>query len=438
MATFKNRKISPILLLHFVPPLAALYYIFLFGVNVVFWDQWEIVPLFEKLHNGSLRFTDFFAQHNEHRILFPKIVMLTLGFLTHYNTKAEMMLMLVFAGGTWMLFFNSFRRGLIKQHVFIFFLPVTFLAFNMKQMEGFLVGFNICHSMAQFFSLLALYLISRISHDSKKSVIVMAALCAFVASFSAFPGLLVWPAGLLQLFLMRGAKKTTCALFWSLVCVFTFWLFLFNFNMPASGAYPFRHIGQVFKFMLLLTGNIVYFKPFLVMATGALITLLAGVTLYLGMRETRMNETSFWVASIIFSLLVIFCIAIGRNSRAQTALELRHNALPLRYLIYSLVLLCSVYCLICRLYLTSKMQNIPGACLVILLVVILGSLLFDYAGGITLGQRNFNLKSFLSSVLYNYETQPDDNLRMLYPDPDVVKKHAPVLRKLRYNVFSTP
>lgn len=37
-----------------LPPLALLYYIRLFGVNVVFWDEWEVVPLIQKTTSGSL------------------------------------------------------------------------------------------------------------------------------------------------------------------------------------------------------------------------------------------------------------------------------------------------------------------------------------------------------------------------------------------------
>lgn len=44
-----------------------------FGVNVPFWDDWEMVPLFQKYDAGNLTLSDLLAQHNEHRIFFPRM-----------------------------------------------------------------------------------------------------------------------------------------------------------------------------------------------------------------------------------------------------------------------------------------------------------------------------------------------------------------------------
>lgn len=61
-----------------------------YGVNVPYWDQWGIAPLFEKIHDGSFSFNDLFMQHNESRLLFPKFVFIPLAYLTHWNVKYEM------------------------------------------------------------------------------------------------------------------------------------------------------------------------------------------------------------------------------------------------------------------------------------------------------------------------------------------------------------
>jgi len=37
-----------------LPSSALAYYIAVFGVNVVFWDEWEMVPLLERLNQGRL------------------------------------------------------------------------------------------------------------------------------------------------------------------------------------------------------------------------------------------------------------------------------------------------------------------------------------------------------------------------------------------------
>ena len=56
-----------------------------------FWDEWNgTAPLFEKMAAGTLGVADFFAQHNEHRILFPRLIFFGLGRLTHWNIRAEL------------------------------------------------------------------------------------------------------------------------------------------------------------------------------------------------------------------------------------------------------------------------------------------------------------------------------------------------------------
>ena len=39
---------------------------------------------------GTLGFADFFAQHNEHRILFPRLIFFGLGRLTYWNVRFEL------------------------------------------------------------------------------------------------------------------------------------------------------------------------------------------------------------------------------------------------------------------------------------------------------------------------------------------------------------
>src|SRR5437870_11339168 len=74
-----------------VPPLLIGLLIFRNGVDVPFLDEWDgTAPLFEKMADGTLGLADFFAQHNEHRIFFPRLIFFGLGRLTHWNIQAEL------------------------------------------------------------------------------------------------------------------------------------------------------------------------------------------------------------------------------------------------------------------------------------------------------------------------------------------------------------
>ena len=60
------------------------------GIDFPYMDQWEVVSLMEKLFTHTLNFQDFTAQHNEHRILFPKLIMVLGASLTHWNITLEL------------------------------------------------------------------------------------------------------------------------------------------------------------------------------------------------------------------------------------------------------------------------------------------------------------------------------------------------------------
>ena len=80
-------KLLPIL----APPLLIGILIFRNGADVPVLDEWDgTAPLFEKMTDGSLGFGDFYAQHNEHRIFFPRLIFFALGRLTHWDTRAEL------------------------------------------------------------------------------------------------------------------------------------------------------------------------------------------------------------------------------------------------------------------------------------------------------------------------------------------------------------
>ncbi len=74
------------------PALLVGVFIYLYGVDVPYWDQWDgVCPMFEKMEAGTLRLADFCAQQNEQRIFFPRLIMFGLAKLTHWNIRVELL-----------------------------------------------------------------------------------------------------------------------------------------------------------------------------------------------------------------------------------------------------------------------------------------------------------------------------------------------------------
>jgi len=186
-----------IFLLLMVPPVLLLIFIRLYGVNVLYGDDWAFVLVIEKLHAGNLTFGDLNGLHNEHRMLFPNLIMLLLVYLTDYNTIAAM----YFSWGLVLiesiLIFHMFRQDFgDSMSSLLKFLPVCWLLFSFRQFECILwslVGVQIYLSALGFVA--SIYLLAK-----SDRLPLVGALCAgIISSFSFANGLLVWPVGLIFL-----------------------------------------------------------------------------------------------------------------------------------------------------------------------------------------------------------------------------------------------
>lgn len=89
--SFRLSKTDFILLaFYFIPFVIVIGYITQFGVNIPVYDQWVLPKLFEKVATNQLHLRDLFELHNNHRILFPRLIFIALAFLSDWNIKLEM------------------------------------------------------------------------------------------------------------------------------------------------------------------------------------------------------------------------------------------------------------------------------------------------------------------------------------------------------------
>src|SRR3954454_17393560 len=93
---FTMKTGSPIRWLWFfgaaLPSILPLAMILIYGVNFPYWDEWDrsIAGMYIKAHQHQLTFGDLVRQHNEHRILIPRLIFLALNSMTHWNAIGEM------------------------------------------------------------------------------------------------------------------------------------------------------------------------------------------------------------------------------------------------------------------------------------------------------------------------------------------------------------
>lgn len=184
------------LILAVAPPAYLLIIILTLTVDVPFADQWALVPLLDRLYRGKLALGDVWAQHNEHRLLFPRLAMLGLARLTGWNTHAEMLMSVALAGGIFAILLGQARASARGLGVGWRWLapPLALIVFSLGQGESWWGGWNIQIFMSALAACAAIALLAR---PALRWVDLLAALgCAAIATYSYAPGLLIWPVGL--------------------------------------------------------------------------------------------------------------------------------------------------------------------------------------------------------------------------------------------------
>jgi hypothetical protein len=165
-----------------------------YGIDVPYYDQWVVIaPLLASQATGGPAFSALLSAHNEHRPFFPRVIFLTLAYLTNWNVKYEMVLtwlaVCATSAGLWALQRRTLheltprsRTGLmIAANVFLF-CPIQF--------ESLLWGFQLSVVLPATATVLAVAAASgRWREDIRGAV---CGLLALVSTLSTGNGVLTW------------------------------------------------------------------------------------------------------------------------------------------------------------------------------------------------------------------------------------------------------
>ena len=127
--------------------LAAFFYVHSYSVNMIYDDQWTDIDLLERFHRGTLSLSYLWAQHNEHRMVFPKLLVLLLGATTHFNLQVEDYLCVAAMCGTTAFVILTHRRRSPGLPLLVY-TPAAFVLLSPVVVTDGLLGFNVAWFMA--------------------------------------------------------------------------------------------------------------------------------------------------------------------------------------------------------------------------------------------------------------------------------------------------
>jgi len=429
---FSKFKI-PLLLIYLIPFIVLLWFIDSFGVNVPYWDEWNLVDLFERFATGKTNFGDFFAPENEHRIVFPKIIFITLAFISKWDIRYEFYFSIFLATITFLSMYKlSYLQGDNKHNIprHLTNILTCILIFSLVQYQNWLWGFQLAWLLINACLVIAVLLIALSKNHSKR--LYFAAIPCFIASFSLAHGLLTWLAVIPSIASLNGnsRQRKTRILLWILLFAVTCIIYFIGYRKPSDSPStlfflhkPFVALGYFFT----LLGTPLVHQSIISPIIGMILFSIFSFLIY---QSIKKSEPKFkldpvivpWISIGLFALLFAIITALGR---AGFGVE---QGMSSRYTTSSVLLIVSTAHLL-RLF---PLVNSFFACTIAFLLIINSVNVIPQAGLFRL-QRQVDTTCL---DLVNFiDESPDSCLADLYPSSSRVRELAGILERLGFRKF---
>ncbi len=401
-----------------VPVAAYFWFIHQYGVNTIWFDQWEDVSLISHSYSHSLTFGTLWAQHNENRIFFPNLIVLLLARTTGFNIVLEQYLsglMLVVATG--LLILTHHRRS--PSTPWFYYSPVVIVMLTFAQAENTLWGFQMAWYLVIFALALALFLLDR--PNLNQLALTGAISAAILGSFSSLQGLLIWPVGLVLLYL-RGRSKGSVFI-WIVSAAATATVYFYNFAFHTTNAkvvpsyqdysFSFHHPVAALKFLFFLIGDIVSLQTSTVSgpANGAVVVfgiVIVAIGIWVVVSYGRQRDQDgggpIGVALVCYGLLFAATVTLGRG-----ALGLGTAG---RYTPFVLLIPVGSYLTLCDRPEALPEAKSPGTFLQVIRATLVGAIciqaVFGIGNGLAIGRKWHQSQLLAADVTVNIDLAPND------------------------------
>ena len=418
----------------FLPLVFTFFFVYKYGITIPYLDQWELVPLLEKVHNHTLTLADLWKQHNEHRIIFPEILMLLLAHLSNWNIFLELCANMVLATFIF-LFLLSILRSSSEIKSFWLKMLISLLIFSMVQYENWTWGWQIQFFLSVLGTVIALWAANK--WQGKAVGLLVVILAAVLSSYSFSAGLLTWPV-VLVVFLLQKKWKRKHIVILLLACIATVLLYYHNYTKPVYHPpilffldHPLVFIRYVLTY---LGASLMYFSklPYYSASIMAVVILvLASWAIFNIWRFDRqqLSRMAPWLALTLYACLSACAIGLGRAGFGwEQAYFSRYTTISTLFPLSTAVLLCHSIKLNIKL---NKGKFLKSRFFIVAIILIF---LVSYASSYHGGWEELKAKSKYVNAsafcLTSPHTASEDYLLRLYPDPTVIRSRIKTLSDL--------
>lgn len=293
--------------------LASAYLVFVSYSPVPYMDQWWFLHVLQD-ENGGFPLARFWEQHNEHRIIVPRLFYLAdYNLFGGRNVFLLLCIFLVQCGQAALIAYwvrgrePAVQRTAIGLAAFCCLLPT--------QRENLIWGFQIAFVLP--FLCASLGLIGAARYAATKRTVWLGAVwgCALVGSFSLSSGFLLWPVFALALLLLSAPWRSSAGTV--LLGALLLEIYFYNYRSPAHSdpLAAVQHPGELWAFLTRLLGVswAAVSPPLAPLLAGITVVLFSVAAVYVLWRRTRIGTAERGLVLLgAYALLSTLLTAIGR------------------------------------------------------------------------------------------------------------------------------
>jgi len=426
-------------------------YIFLqykYGVNVPFWDDWEMVDLYRMwIIDERLSFASLWVPHNEHRILVANWIGLGLARLTQFNTLVPMYLATVVKGLTVILIWKLLRVTVKHLDIIIlssFGLLASIIMFSIHDGELLIWGIpSLYWNVYVFFQLLMFYMLT--ARANTWLGILTASMAVIICSLIISNGLILIIIGGLQITICNILHKRR--LFnWKLtywVVVMTVFLMIYFYDYHPSSmqdsrsfvAWALSNLSIVVRFFLTYMTSIMAFSPR--WTVGALGILIFAFLIYYFAQfyPERFKQLLPWFLIGLNVLMGAMLTTYGRVKLGiEASDESRYMALSRFFWFGLFVILIVAFNQHFEKRMSANLRRVGT--IMILLMFFLLPITVSNINAYSALRPHWTRFSDGLGYLYQYETATDKDLESLYPSGPRVRNLIQFLDKYDQGPFA--
>lgn len=404
------------------------------SVNIPFWDQWELVPVIMHMHSGDFYLHDLWQQHNEHRLFFPKLIMVAVAYVTHWDTRVEMLVGLAIAATSFVVFIKLVQRTSQSPSAvpaWLLFL-CSLIWFSPVQIENWLWGWQIQWFLSVLGVMVALYGLAKI-RTVQLSYRTLALLLAgtILAQYSLGNGTLLWPLLIAALVYLRVSWSKLSA-----ICLAGFSATVLYYSHYANLSDPPKTLAlhepiAFLKYELLYFGRPLsfYHKPAMIFGI-LLLGCFIGLAVYLFVKKKSMFRRN-----IIWFTLGFYVIGSGLITGLARLGFGVEEAASSRYTTISSLLIVSTLVIaynsrtVWQPYLRGSVWFQPA-----LVLAIVGLVLFNGAWGVHGAQRQHRNLANISNC--THQSRPAASCLLLtYPNETIVRPRLDYLKQIHWGGY---